>query len=344
MVTVCSVVPNWNGAEFLGACLDSLLAQRLDAGAEHRVVVVDNGSVDDSLALLAEHYPGVDVVALPVNQGFAGGVNRGIERARELGADWVALLNNDAVADPRWLAQLLAEGLARPHVAVLAARSVQLDRPPGRHESRLDTTGDCYTVYGIAYPRGRDQPDDGRYDGPADRDIFAASGGSCLWRMAALDEIGLFAESFFAYWEDVDLSFRARLAGWQVRYVPSAVVRHAVGRTSGGLSDFTRYHTYKNCLLLWLRCMPTGPALRYLPHFVFGLVWQTVSDTLRGRLGNDLRALGEVVRRLPATLAERRRIQRSRTLADADLVALLDHRWPATMVSPAARLRRVLRR
>ena len=338
---VVVVIPTWDGAHLLPACLAGLRAQEaVGGGRPVHVVVVDNGSRDGTAELLAEHHPDVVVVPLPTNLGFAGGVNAGIARARELGADVVALLNNDAVPDPGWLAALVADLDAHPEAGAVAGKALQ----PGRR--LLDTAGDVYTAWGIAYPRGRDQPDTGQHDAPGLREVAAATGGCSAWRVAALDDVALPAalagsgplcDDFVAYWEDVDLSLRLRLRGWTVRYAPDAVVVHAQGSTSARMPGFVQRCTARNRVLVPLRCLP-GPLLaRCAPRVVAAWGWQLASDASRGALRPTLTGLGEAARRLPRTLAERRAIQRRATTSPADLGRWVDPAWPATMVHPRRR-------
>ncbi len=241
---IAVVVPNWNGADHLAACLDSLLAQSLAC----RVIVVDNGSVDGSLKLL-EKYSGIEVILHERNKGFAGGVNAGFRRAIDDGLKYVASFNNDAVADKDWLKELVAELDANPKVGIATSKILN------GSGKKLDSTGDYLTNWGLPYPRGRGESDLDKYDGSTE--VFAASGGASLYRVKMLQEVGLFDEDFFAYYEDVDLSFRAQLAGWKVRFVPSAVVRHQIGATSGKLKGFTAYQTMKNQPLVLYKNLPT---------------------------------------------------------------------------------------
>ena len=339
---VAVVVPTWDGAHLLPACLAGLRAQEPVGGRRVHVVVVDNGSRDGTAELLAADHPEVHVVALPENLGFAGGVNAGIARARELGVGVVALLNNDAVPDPGWLAALVADLDEHPEAGAVAGKALQ----PGRR--LLDTAGDVYTAWGVAYPRGRDQPDRGQHDAPHLREVAAATGGCSAWRVAALDDVALPAplagtgplcDDFVAYWEDVDLSLRLRLRGWTVRYRPDAVVVHAQGSTSARIPGFVKRCTARNRVLVPLRCLP-GPLLaRCAPRMVGAWAWQLASDASRGALRPTLAGLGEAVRRLPRTLAERRAVQATASVPARDLARWVDPAWPATMVRPRDRLR-----
>lgn len=326
----CVIVPNWNGEDSLKDCLDSLRSQTLKA----HVIVVDNGSVDGSLAIL-DKYGWVEVIRNDRNLGFAAGVNAGFRRAMKLGAEYAAAFNNDAVADKDWLKELVdylerhdGTGIATPKILTADGR-------------KIDSTGDFLTVWGLPYPRGRDESDTDKYD--LETAVFGASGGASLYRVKMLEQTGLFDEDFFAYYEDVDLSFRARLAGWQIAYVPSSVVRHAIGATSGKIKGFTTYQTMKNQPLLLYKDLPGRWWWRVgwrftLAHTMFflraiqrGQGWQALKGDLRGTY------------LLFRKHGERQRIQRSRVLSDEEVWKLLTHDLPPNARS-LRRIRRAWRR
>lgn len=243
-VKTCVVVPNWNGADSLADCLDSLQKQSRKA----HIIVVDNGSVDGSVKLVETKYPDVELIKHGKNLGFAGGVNAGIRSAIKQGTDYVAAFNNDAIADKDWLKHLHAHLEKHSKTGIATCKLLTTDG------KKLDSAGDYYTVWGLPYPRGRGETDIDKYD--AETDVFGASGGASLYRVKMLNEIGLFDEDFFAYYEDVDISFRAQLAGWKVSYVPAAIAYHQIGATSGKLKGFTTYQTMKNLQLLLYKNVP----------------------------------------------------------------------------------------
>lgn len=322
----CVIVPNWNGEDSLKACLDSLLAQTLEA----RVIVVDNGSVDGSLALL-EKYSGIEVIRHSRNLGFAGGVNAGFRRAIEDGAKYVATLNNDAVADKHWLESLVKTMSAQPDTGIVASKILTADG------KKLDSTGEFLTVWGLPYPRGRGESNLDDYDSSVD--VFAASGGASLYRVSMLNKVGLFDEDFFAYYEDVDLSFRARLAGWDITYAPRAVVRHEIGGTSGKLRGFTTYQTMKNQPLIIYKNLPGRYWWRVGWRFTLAHTLFFLRAVTRGQgwsaLKGDLRGTYLIFRKH----FERRRIQKDRKLSDGQVWELLVPDLP-----PDARALRRLRR
>lgn len=347
------VIPNWNGIDMLGECLDALARQTI----KHHVILVDNGSKDGSLELVRDHYPEVQLIALPTNTGFAGGVNRGIRSALEQGADYVALMNNDAVADEHWLEHLAAAADAHPEAGAAAAKILTQDG------KKLDSTGDFYSTWGFPFPRGRDEVDQGQYDSPEHQWVFAVSGGASLYRAKMLEQIGLFDERFFAYYEDQDIGFRGQLAGWKMLYEPQATVRHYVGGTSermdtykktgstalatkadhapsGQPSAFARYHSIKNFAYLYTKNMPGWLYWKYLPRFWASWAMMMVSDARRGLLVSNLRANLVALAHLPGILADRWRIQARRSVSDAYIDSILYHDLPPQQKLRFRRFRR----
>ena len=319
------VVPNWNGKETLGACLDSLLSQSVAA----LIIVVENGSDDGSLDFIKAGYPEVQILVNQRNLGFAGGVNCGIRQALDMGAEFVALFNNDAVADIHWLEQLLNEATRSPSAGIITGKLVSLDK------QYLDSTGDMYTNWGLPYPRGRGERELNKYDQA--RDVFGASGGASLYRTTMLKEIGLFDEDFFAYYEDIDLSFRAQTAGWKVRYTPRAIAYHHIGHTSGKIKGFTTYQTMKNLPLVWLKNVPAKYLWRVgwrlgLAHCMFMLRAFSRHQGLPAIQGG-VKSLGLVSRKIK----ERTRIQASKKVSDEYLWDIIVHDLPPD----AAKLRQL---
>jgi GT2 family glycosyltransferase len=304
------VVPNLNGRQLLGPCLGAVAAQT-DADVE--TVVVDNGSDDDSVAFVRERFPHVRVVALGRNEGFAGAMNAGIAAA---GGELVAFLNNDAEPEPAWLDEL-RRCLERHPRAVAATAKLLSSEAPGR----LDGAGDGLTPSFLPFVRGHGQEDDGRYD--EEIEVFAASGTASLWRGHVLRGLGGFDERFFAYYEDVDLSFRARLLGHECWYAPRAVAVHRRGGTAGQDLRFTLYHPAKNRWFLLLKNAPAGLLLRHPIGLVAGESFWLLR-ALRSRSPRILvRAYAEVFRNLQPLLRERRELQGSRLVSPRELDRLL---------------------
>ncbi len=303
MEKIYVVIPNWNGADFISSCLTSLNNQTI----QHEVIVVDNGSVDESIKIIETDFPKVILIKLPTNTGFAGGVNKGIEHALKLNAYAVALFNNDAVADFEWLSSLIKKMRVEPKSGIVTGKLKLFDK------KHLDSTGDYYSVFGMPFPRGRNQIDIGQYD--KSEEVFAASGGASLYRSDMLKEIGLFDERFFAYYEDVDISMRARLAGWTILYEPNAVAFHHLSATSSKLGSFTRYHATKNFFMLYTKNMPSYLYWKYLIFFLYQSVRLAASSLIKGGGIAYFKGLGRAIINLPYILSKRRAIQKNRKIS-----------------------------
>ena len=325
MSKVSVVIPNLDGAERIGESLDSLLEQTQKAG----IIVVDNASTDGSLELIEQKYPDVILLKNDKNLGFAGGVNVGIRYAMGEQAEYIALFNNDAIADKKWLGHLINFLDDNPKAGI--ATSKMIDSENGT----LDSTGECYTIWGLPYPRGRGELDKKQYDDQSQ--VFGASGGASLYRVKMLEQIGLFDEDFFAYYEDVDLSFRAQLAGWKVAYVPNAVVHHQIGATSGKIRGFTTYQTLKNLPLLLWKNVPWALMPKVWPRLVVAYTGFVIAALGRGQFTPVLKGLlmGTVL--WPKKLIERHKIQKMRVVSAKYISSIITHDLPPN----ATRLRKL---
>ncbi len=260
MSRVAIIVLNWNGIDDTLLCLDSLLAQTYK---NFHIVVIDNGSTDNSRFLLSDyqkqHTKDVTVIYNKINLGFSGGVNTGIEWVLNEDFDYVALFNNDATADKDWLKNLM-KATNNKKIGIVTGLLL--------HEGgkTIDSTGDWYTNWGLPFPRNRN---DKTNKAPKNGFVFSGSGGASIYKTSMLRDIGLFDEDFFAYYEDVDISFRAQLAGYKVAYTPDAIAYHKRGATSDKLSGFAVYQTFKNLPLLFMKNVPSGLLLPIGIKFYF---------------------------------------------------------------------------
>ena len=246
---VAAAILCWNNRDIIADSVDSLLNQTQPVD----VIVVENGSTDGSLEFLQKKYgKKITILAQPRNLGFAGGANVALRHAiTKLKSDYVSLLNSDAKADKNWVKELLSLTNEDSKVGLVTSKILQLD---GKH---IDTTGDMFYSWGIASPRGRGEIDSGKYENV--EAVFSACGGASLYSTKMLKDVGLFDEDFFAYYEDVDLSFRARNYGWSVMYNPKAVVYHAIGASSSKMSGFSIKMGIKNQIWVIVKNVP----LRY---------------------------------------------------------------------------------
>jgi GT2 family glycosyltransferase len=312
---VSVVIPNWNGKRFLPVCLEAL---RRQSYASHEVILVDNASTDDSLAYAAAAYPEVRIECLPQNLGFAGGVNAGIRAAR---GKYIALLNNDTEADPGWLEALVSALDAEPEIGFAASKMLSY-----HDRGVLDGCGDALSWHMLAYKIGVNERDAGQYDTP--RRVFGACAGAAIYRRALFDTVGLFDEEFFAYYEDVDLSFRAQLAGFPCLYVPTAVVAH-VGSATAGKESALFYHLWvRNRIYLTLKNMPLKQMLRYAPKLAEGHARQCGRAFRNGFAREALRGHRDALWHLPQMLRRRAAIQRLRRVSDAYLDTIIDAGHP----------------
>ncbi len=328
---VAVVIPNWNGKDFIRACLDSLFTQTL---APH-IIVVDNGSVDGSPELIEEHYPDVELIRLPKNIGFAAGVNVGINSAIKQGLKFVALFNDDAEADKDWLKHLVGCLEDNENVGIATGKFVNLSG------EKLDSTGDLYTTWGLPYPRGRNELVSDKYD--QETLIFGASGGASLYRISMLKQIGLFDEDFFAYYEDVDLSFRAQLAGWRVKYVPGSIARHHIGATSGKIKGFTTYQTMKNLPWLYWKNVPKGLRWKILVRFKLAYFSIFFSSIAKGKGWPATKGMLKMLLLLPKKFVQRHKIQKNRTVSAEYIASILTWDLPPN-ATKLKKVRKFLRR
>jgi len=310
--TFSVIIPNWNGVKFLPACLNSLRAQTY---RHFEVLVVDNASSDESVSLIQRDYPEVRLIALTENRGFTGAVNAGIAQAK---GSLVALLNQDAEADPRWLEEMAYAANAHPEAGAIACKIMLFDQ-----RDRFHSAGDDYRLDGIPINRGVWQKDEGQYDDKTE--VFAACGGAAAYRRRVLDEVGWFDESFFMYCDDVDLAWRQQLAGWRTVFAPSAVVFHYLSASGGGVT--ASYYTGRNTIYVIVKNVP-GPLLRKYWRAMLAAQLRISKDALRAWRGAAARSRlrGQVAGLLtwPRMLGKRRAIQRSRRVPIPYLENLLD--------------------
>jgi GT2 family glycosyltransferase len=250
MDSVLIVVLNWNGLDDTEHCLASLVSQRYK---NFKITLIDNASTEEGtarrLTALEKLYGSkLHVIQNSRNLGFAGGVNTGIRYGIENDYDYIALFNNDAIADKDWLSNLVA---AAEHTKSAITTGLLL-HADGK---TIDSTGDWYSTWGLPFPRGRN---DTASRPPDSGDVFGGSGGATLYSTKLFRKIGLFDETFFAYYEDVDISFRARLTGHTAYYEKTAVAYHKQGASSSKVPGFAVKQTLKNLPILYIKNMPGG--------------------------------------------------------------------------------------
>ncbi|MCU0520189.1 MAG: glycosyltransferase family 2 protein [Anaerolineae bacterium] len=300
---VSVIIPNWNGAQHLPVCLDSLRRQTYPVT---ETIVVDNASQDASLSILRS-YPEVRVLPQTTNLGFTGGCNAGLRAAK---GTIRILLNNDTEAHPEWIAAIVKTFADHPEAGLVASKMLLFDR-----RDMLHTAGDYVTPDGLAHNRGVWVKDMGQYNHRGY--VFSACGGSAAYRSTMLDEIGLLDEDFFFSFEDVDLAWRAQLAGWRCVFEPSAVVYHKLKASGGGAT--ASYYDGRNRIYTLVKNYPAD-LWRTHRREVVAAQWDLVIAAAKAWRGPaaraTLRGIAAGILGIPRMLRKRRIVQATRGIVD----------------------------
>ncbi|NWJ98120.1 MAG: glycosyltransferase [Chloroflexi bacterium] len=320
-LTYSIIIPNYNGAKFLPGCLDSIAAQTL---APLETIVVDDASTDNSVRLLGEEYSWVKVIARKKNGLFAAAVNDGIDAAQ---AEIIVLFNNDAEAEPNWLAAIDHTLREQPEIDAVASKIMLYDQPGFLH-----TAGDYYRANGVPGNRGAWQEDKGQYDRA--EEVFGACAAAAAYRRAALDEVRsdhpdgkVLDESLTMYLEDVDLNLRLRLRGRRTLYQPAALVRHRLSATGGGTRS--SYQCGRNFIVVAFKDLPSEILRSNLCSILRSQLGYTLFSLRHLRLATErarLKGQWDGLRALPATLRQRKQVQAHRQVSTAYFVNLLNLR------------------
>lgn len=269
------VIPNYNGIDYIEKCLRTL------EGEPAHIIVVDNGSTDGSRLVVQEKFPQVRLICLDQNYGFCKAVNIGIAESK---TTYVILLNNDTEIKAGFVRALEQPLEQHPEVFSGSAQMRNLQRP-----GLIDDAGDYYCALGWAFALGKDKP--AQYY-QQKRRIFAACGGAAIYRRKVFDEIGCMDENHFAYLEDIDLGYRARINGYDNLYIPEAVVYHAGSGVSGSrYNSFKVALTAKNSIYLIYKNMPPAQILLNLPFLCAGFAVKTAFFMKQGLGSTYLKGL-----------------------------------------------------
>jgi len=249
------VILNWNRREYLRDCLRAAFDQTY---ARFRVIVVDNGSTDGSAALVRDEFPEARLVELPENLHFARGSNAGFEAAmQDRECAHVVALNNDTRVDPEWLSELV-RAARDPRIGTASSKLLFMDRP-----KVINSAGICATRDGAGVDRGWNEADEGQFDEAVD--VFGPSGGAALYRREALGTVGIYDPDFVAYYEDLDLAWRIRLAGWEARFAPRSVVYHKYSGSSSPRAIWKTYQGERNRIWNLVQNYPMRYVLAGIP-------------------------------------------------------------------------------
>jgi len=310
-VRISVVIPNWNGVKHLAVCLAALRKQTLPP---REIFLADNASTDDSRAFTARAFPEVNIIALPRNLRFSGACNAGIRAST---GDAIALLNNDTEADVNWLCQVARCFETHPDAGFIASKLRLFDQ-----RDKLHSAGDYYSRQGVPGNRGVWQLDDGRFDVEY---VFGACGAASVYRRTMLDRIGLLDEQFEFSCEDVDLSWRAQLAGYRCAFAHDAIVYHKLSATGGGIVN--SFYDGRNFIWLVAKDVPDD-VIRANLGGIFAsqlkIFWSALrawrGDAARNRMKGQLAG----VLGLPKILRLRQAVQATRVIDAAAVEALLD--------------------
>ena len=269
MQEVSVIIPNFNGMAYLDGVLSGLECQTV---RNFEVILVDNGSSDGSCAFVASSYPWVHMIELPENFGFCKAVNEGIKASR---APYVLLLNNDIEVTPDFIEEMLAAIRRHKKAFSCAARMIQF-----HDRDRLDDAGNYYCALGWAYARGKGKD---IHTCEKEEKIFASCAGAAIYRRKIFEKIGYFDEEHFAYLEDMDVGYRARINGYENWYAPKAMVYHVGSGTSGSRYNHfkTRYSSRNNVYLIY-KNMPLLQIILNLPFLIVGFGTKLLFFTLKG--------------------------------------------------------------
>ena len=310
---VTTIVVNWNGRMHLEKCLSSLRAQTY---RPHEIMLVDNGSTDGSIEYVEQQFPEVSLIRLPKNLGFAAANNVGMRQSTGV---YVAVLNNDAYAEPEWLERMVAAAERDRSIGLVACKLLFADSA-----SMINSTGLVMDWAGFVWGWRDGQLDDPTESQP--EECFGASGAAALYRRVMLNDIGLYDEDFFAYMEDADLNWRARRAGWRCIYVPAARVYHVTSATAGEGSRFKSFMLGRNKVWLFAKNMPGG---RYLLTWLPTLIAYDILADVWGLIAR--RDIGAIEGRWAGLKGLRRMLHKRRespTRTNAHLRLIKPLEWP----------------
>lgn len=312
---VSIIIVNWNGMKWLKLCLDSLVAQEYK---RYEIILVDNASSDDSVSFVKINYPNVRLVIAEENLGFAGGNNLGYQHTQ---GEYIVLLNNDTWVEPIFLASFLEAFSEIPNLGCVQSKIVLMDSPDS-----LDLVGSYWTTstFLYYYGYGKDKDLEG-YNQPMP--FFSVKGASILLSRRIIDEVGLFDNDFWCYYEETDLCHRLWLAGYECWYYPKAIAHHAVGGTSLSIdNDFVQFHNFKNKLLSFLKNFEISTLLVVLPIYIGVNIILSIYWLLSNKTGNSValyRSMGWNIRHLSETLRKRQEIQKFRKCKDKHIFGIV---------------------
>jgi GT2 family glycosyltransferase len=323
-VFVSVIIPNHNGENFLNDCFESLEAQTYK---NFEIILVDNGSDDNSVNFVKKNFPVIKIIANKKNVGFAEANNQGFKIAK---GDYIATLNNDTRADKKWLENLILAAEKDVQIGMCASKILSIKKP-----LQIDSVGVNICLDGMTRGRARLEMDEGQYNTP--HEVLLPSACAALYRKKMLDEIGLFDESFFAYCEDTDLGLRGQLAGWKAFLAPDAVIYHHYSSTGGKYSSLKAYLVERNHVWVAIKNFPIEllvlyPFFTMYRFFLQGCAYLTkkgaTSELLSKVSFSDalkivINAYLDTLKKLPELIKKRRIINKGKKITRKEFYLLL---------------------
>lgn len=315
----------WNNVDDVMECTRSLLVQSMN---DFTILILNNGSTDISVPdrlssfvnSLPTSRPNIELVTSEQNDGTSGAFSIGVKWAIDNDYDYIGALNADAIADKGWLKGLYTDIRLHPNTGIVTGKLLRRDG------KTIDTTGDFYTTWGVPGPRLRDRPS---REAPTEPDyVFGACGGDFLSRTQMYKECGLYDIKYFMYYEDLDMSFRAQLNGWKVRYTPDSIAYHKLGASSKTVPGLAVYNTFKNLPLLFIKNVPLGLWPTIVPRLTLTYILIT-GNAIKNSKGNyAIKGWFMSLLLLPHAFKERRHIQRSRKVTTQYISSIILHDIP----------------
>jgi GT2 family glycosyltransferase len=310
---VSIVIVNYNGYEWLKLCLPSLINTNYPA---YEIILVDNGSVDQSINYVKNNWQNsVNLIQLSSNFGFAEGCNIGVRQAN---GDVIAFLNNDMEVDSNWLRAAVESLLSDKRVAVVQPKIMQFNS-----REKIDCAGLSVDRFGLCVQIGHGEVDNGQYNQLTE--IWSSGGAMVLWK-EILMKVGLFDDTFFMYYEDVDLCWRIKLAGFRILLAPSSMVYHAGSATANTIpSEFIVFHSMKNHISSWLKNFSLATLILNFPVSMFVIVASLLLEIKNRHFSlfvARIKSIIWVVRNIGRIRKERHKVQhsiRKKGLTDSDI-------------------------
>jgi len=321
MARVSIIILNYNGKGITTGCLKALAAQSFK---DFEALVVDNGSFDDSVYEIKSFLketdiaPLVKLISLNKNLGFTGGNLEGFRYAQ---GEYIALLNNDAKPDQKWLEEMVKAMEGHAEAGICASKMIAIG------SNVIDSAGDGYATSLKGFKRGEGE-NTSRFN--QCEYIFGACAGAALYRKRMIEEIGFLDNDFFLIHEDTDMNCRAQLAGWKVIYVPSAIVYHRVSSTIGSMSDIAVYYSLRNSEFVRLKNVPIGVFIKCIPGFLIGMITEFIYFALKHkRFILFVRAKMDFLRGIPRMLKKRAVIMKNMKVDTDYLLSMMTPVWEA---------------